>query len=305
MFDDTTLHLTLPGNDPGAEQRLANSVAFADSDGQPDGRGRIRAAHRGQRLKYDPAIGVLKIRGSLHTFAHGHNLGTFTAAEARAACAELAGVLDVPPERLTVHRLEVGLNLPLADSPRQFLESLASHKGRPFVALTPPPKASRPLLYGAHHSEYRVKAYDKGLYSRLQGRCPPNTVAPHLLRFEVVFERQRPMLAVTGLSTLTLADLPRPQVMAAFAKHLQTQWNVTQRRQYMNYADLSLSDAALLHAATDVAFWEIMRATQPRNTYARNKARATALLRERTEPHPYDSVFARELASIIQLTAAA
>ena len=304
MYDNTTLHLTLPGNGPGAEQRLANSAAFADYDGQPDGRGRIRAAHRGLRLKYDPATGFLQVRGSLHTFAHGHNLGTFTAAEARAACAELAGVLDAPPERLTVHRLEVGLNLPVADSPRQFLESLSSHKGRPFAALTPPPKASRPLLYGAHHSEYRIKLYDKGAYSRLQGRHPPNTAAPHLLRCEVVFEKQRPMLTVTGLPTLTLADLPRPPVMAAFANHLHTHWNAIQRRQNMNYADLSLSDAALLHAATDVAFWEIMRATQARNTYARNKARATALLRERTEPHPYDAVFARELASITQLPAA-
>ena len=113
------------------------------------------------------------------------------------------------------------------------------------------------------------------------------------------------MLTITGLSELTLADLRRPSVMTAFANHLHTHWNITQRRQHMNYADLSLADAALLHAATDVAFWEIMRATQPRNTYARNKAKATTLLRGRTEPHPYDAVFARELASITQLAAAA
>ena len=305
VYDNTALHLTLPSNDPGAEQRLARSVAFAESDGQPDERGRIGAVHRGLRLKYSPTTGFLQVRGSLHTFAHGHNLGTFTAAEARAACAELASVLDVPPERLTVHRLEVGLNLPVAESPRQFLESLSSHKNSPFVALKPPAGAARPLEYGAHHAAYRIKIYDKGLYSRLQGRHPPNTDAPHLLRYEVVFERQRPMLTVTGLSALTLADLPRPPVMAAIANHLRTHWNDTQRRHHMNYADLSLADAALLHAATDVAFWEIMRATQARSTYARNKARATALLRERTEPHPYDAVFARELASITQLAVAA
>jgi hypothetical protein len=266
VYDNATLHLTLPGNDPGAEQRLANSLAFAESDGQADERGRIGATHRGLRLKYAPVTGFLQVRGSLHTFAHGHNLGTFTAAEARAACAELAGVLDVPPKRLTVHR---------------------------------------PLEYGAHHAAYRLKFYDKGAYSKLQGRHPPNNAAPHLLRYEVVFERQRPMLTVTGLSELTLADLPRPPVMTAFANHLRLHWNVTQRRQHMNYADLSLADAALLHAATDVAFWEAMRATQARSTYTRNKAKATALLRERTEPHPYDAVFARELESITHLAAAA
>ena len=303
MYDNAALHLTLPGNDPGAEQRLARSVAFAESDGQPDERGKIRASYRGFRFKY--ANGFLQAWGSLHTFAHGHNMGTFTATEVRAACTELANVLDMPPEKVTVHRLEVGLNLPVSDSPRSFLESLTSHKNSPFTALKPPTGAARPLEYGAHHAAYRLKFYDKGAYGRLQGRHPPNTAAPHLLRYEVVFERMRPMLTITGLSELTLADLPRPPVMAAFANHLRTHWNATQRRQHMNYADLSLADAAMLHAATDVAFWEIMRVTQARNTYARNKARATTLLRERTEPHPYDAVFARELASITQPATAA
>ena len=299
MFDDTTLHLTLPGNDTSAEQRLARSVAFAESDGQPDERGRIGAAHRGLRLKYSPATGFLQVRGSLHTFAHGHNLGTFTAAEARAACAELASVLDVPPERLTVHRLEVGVNLPVADSPRLFLESLASHKGSPFTALKPPAGAARPLEYGAHHSEYRLKYYNKSEYSRRKGRCLPNTVAPHLLRYEVVFECQRPMRKVTGLSGLTLADLPRPHVMTAFANHLRLHWSATKRRQILDYADLSLAEAALLHAAADPSFWQAMRANQARSTYDRNKAKATALLRQRTAPHPYDAVFARELERLL------
>ena len=305
MYDNATLHLTLPGNDSGAQQRLARSVAFAGSDGEPDERGRIGAAYRGLRVKFSPATGFLQIRGSLHTFAHGHNMGTFAAHEARAACLELADVLDMPPDWFTVHKLEVGVNLPVPDSPRSFLESLASHKNSPFVALSPPPKANRPLLYGAHHSAYRVKFYDKGAYSRLQGCQLPSTAAPHLLRYEVVFKQARPMLTVTGLSALTLADLPRPPVMAAFANHLRTHWNTTQRRQHMNYADLSLADAALLHAATDVAFWEAMRATQPRSTYARNKAKSTALLRERTEPHPYDAVFAHELERLTQLPNAA
>ena len=295
MYDNAHLSLTLPSNDPGAESRLANAVAFGDADGQPDSQGWIRTRHRGLRVEYRPETRRLRVRGSLHSFAHGDNLDTFAAPDVGAACAELSEVLSMPADRLTVHKLEVGVNLPLPTSPRPFLESLTSHKGSPFTALNPPKGASRPLAYGAHHADYRLKLYDKGTYSRLQGRYPPDTAAPHLLRYELVFECQRPMRTVTGLASITLADLPHPPVMAAFAAHLRTHWSLTQRRQHMSYDNLSLADAALLHAAADLAFWDAMRATQPRSTYTRNRSKANKLLRQRTEPHPYEAVFAHEL----------
>ena len=301
MFDRVAIHLKLPSNDPGAEPRLARSVAFAEADDELDKRGRVRASHRGFRFRY--ANGFLQAWGSLHTFAHGHNLGIFTATNVRAAILEFAGALDVPPEKLTIHGLEVGVNLPVAESPRLFLESLASHKGSPFAALKPPAGAARPLEYGAHHSEYRLKYYNKGIYSRRKGRFLPDTVAPHLLRYEVVFECLRPMRKITGLAELTLADLPRPPIMAAFANQLRFHWSATKRHQILDYDDLSLAEAALLHAAADPAFWQAMRASQARSTYDRNKAKATALLRQRTAPHPYDAVFARELERLLQLPA--
>ena len=303
MYDNTHLHLTLP--DEAAERRLAGSEAFAGADGQPDHRGRIRAAYRGLRLEYAPETRFLRVRGSPHTFAQGDNSGTFTASEVATACRDLAGALDMPAEWLTVHKLEVGVNLPVADSPRAFLESLASHKNSPFTAFKPPAGAARPLEYNAYHAAYRVKVYDKEAYNRSHGRYPPSTATPHLLRYELVFERMRPMCTVTGLPILTLADLPRPPVMAAFAAHLRTHWNLTQRRDPMNYTSLSLFDAALLHAANDVAFWKAMQQGQPRNTYARNRAKAKALLLERAKPHPYDATFARELAQLTRFAPAA
>ena len=295
MYDNTGLRIALPGNDPSAEQRLARSVAFAGTDGLPDKRGRIRADHRGMRLEYIPESRVLLLRGSLHTFVHGDNLGHFAPSEVAAACAELAQVVDMPADQLTVNWLEVGLNLPVADSPRSFLESLASHKSSPFTARDPPTWASRPFEYNAHHGAYRVKYYDKGTYSRRQGRHLPPNAAPHLLRYELVYKQKRPIATVTGLPAPTLADLPRPPVMAAFAAQLRIHWSKTKRRDYLNYADLPLANAALLHTATDAAFWRLMQASQPRTTYARNKGRATALLEERTGAHPYDAVFYREV----------
>jgi len=295
VYDNAHLSLTLPAGDLSAEGRLAYSKAFEGSDGQPNGKGWVRSEYRGARFEFHPEQRRVRVRGSLHTFAHGDNIGRFTAPDIAATCIELAEVLDMPARWLEVHKLEVGVNLPLPTSPRPFLESLTSHKGSPFTALNPPPGASRPLAYGAHHSAYRLKFYDKGTYSRLQGRQPPPTAAPHLLRYEMVFERQRPMLTVTGLPTLTLADLPRPPVMAAFASHLRKHWNLTRHRQHLNYNGLPLANAVLLHAASDSAFWEAMRSTQPRNTYTRNRTKASRLLHERTEPHPYGVIFTQEL----------
>jgi hypothetical protein len=239
------------------------------------------------------------VRGSLHTFAHGHNAGRFTAPEIGAACAELAEALAMPPAWLTVRRLEAGVNLRVPTAPRPFLESLVSHKKSRFTALNPPPGAVRPLEYGAFHSAYRLKFYDKGAYARLKGEPHP---PGHLLRFEVVYTQARPLLTAIGQNTLTLADLPRPPVLAAVAAHLRLHWNTTQRRTPLDYTGLSLSDSALLHAATDLAFWEAMRRTQPRATYQRNRARAAQLLqhlKQRTEPHPFEAVLAHELEALV------
>jgi hypothetical protein len=286
------LHFLLPN--AAAEQRLARGPAFAHSSGEPDKYGRLRAAYRGLRLEYAPATRWGRIRGSLHTFAHGHNAGLFTAPEIGAACAELAEALAMPPTWLTVRRLEAGVNLRVPTAPRPFLESLVSHKKSRFTALNPPAGAVRPLEYGAFHSAYRLKFYDKGAYARLKGNPSPPS---HLLRFEVVYTQARPLLTAIGLTSLTLADLPRPPILAAVAAHLRLHWQHTQRRTPLDYTGLSLSDAALLHAATDVSFWEAMRTSQPKATYQRNRARAAQLLgqlQHRTTAHPYEAVFARE-----------
>lgn len=297
VYDNTHLHFLLP--DAEAEQRLARAPAFAQSSGEPDERGRVRTTYRGLRLEYAPATRWGRVRGSLHTFAHGHNLGRFTAPEIGVACAELAETLAMPPEWLTVRRLEAGVNLLVPTAPRPFLESLVSHKQSRFTALNPPPGAARPLEYGAFHSAYRLKFYDKGAYARLKGEPHP---PGHLLRFEVVYTQARPLLTATGLTTLTLADLPRLPVLAAVAAQLHLHWQQTRRRTPLDYTDLSLSDSALLHAATDLDFWEAMRVSQHKATYQRNNARAAQLLvqlKQRTGAHPFEAVFARELERLV------
>ncbi|MCR5889451.1 hypothetical protein LRS06_17075 [Hymenobacter sp. J193] len=298
VYDNTHLHFQLPAAGTGAELRLARAPAFATCSGEPDEQGRLTAIYRGLRLEYVPATGWGRVRGSLHTFAHGHNTGPFGWMEAALACDELAVALAMPPDWLTVRRLEVGLNIPVPTPPREFLQSLVSHKKSLFTALKPPAGAARPLEYSAFHEAYRLKFYDKGTYARLQGQPHP---PGHLLRFEVVYSRARPLQQLTGYAPLTLADLPRPLVLAAFQEQLRLQWYRTQRLTPMDYTGLSLADSALIHAANDPAFWEAMRKSQPRATYTRNHARARRLLeqlRQRAEAHPFDVAFERGLEGL-------
>jgi hypothetical protein len=153
----------------------------APATGGPGGP-RIRASYRGLRLDYWPELQRGRVRGSLHSFAYGHNAGPFSPAAVGLACRELAGAVGIAPELLLVQRLEAGLNLTLPNAPGPLLEALTHHKGRPFVGVVPPARAPRPLEYVAFHTDYRIKVYDKGTYSRLSNAAgPPWEPLPRLL----------------------------------------------------------------------------------------------------------------------------
>ncbi|UOG76819.1 hypothetical protein MTX78_09510 [Hymenobacter tibetensis] len=299
MYDSLNARSTLP--DEEAEQHLARSPAFLDNDGATDAKGWVRVQRRGMRIDYKPDSRELRVRGSLQTFAQGHNLGTFTAPQVHQACTDLAAYVGLPPDSLRIVGLEAGVNIPVATSPRPFLESLASHKTAPFAATKPPHGATRPLEYGAYHSDYWVKVYDKGKYSQLQGRSLPATGPPHLARYEVVYRRARPLVQLTGLAQLTLADLPKPEVLAVVLADIQRHWNLIQHRHHMQDSDfdgLTFSEAALLAVADNTAFWEAMRKKQAPSTYKRNRARAKELLAQRAEVNPYDDALNKELARL-------
>ncbi|WP_324675543.1 hypothetical protein [Hymenobacter sp. GOD-10R] len=299
MIDETRFRGKIDPNDHVSVHRLSRSPAFYEATSEPDERGRIRSAYRGFRLDYFYATGEIQGKGSLQSFAQGSNVARFTAQEIKAACIDLASAVDLPPEQLQISRLEAGVNLPLAESPKEFLAGLMSHQKALFTATDPPSKATRPLLYNAYHTERRLKFYDKGEYNRLQGRPLSPDGPPHLLRYEIAYQRAKILQRLTGLPELTLANLYEPQVLEALANDLVKQWECTQRHQLMNYNGLSLAEATLLHVATDTAFWEAMRKTLPRSTYERNRSRAQALLQQRREPHLYDQVFARELNELL------
>ena len=185
MYDFLQFRFDLPPC-TDAERLLATAPALAAAElatatGGPGGP-HLKASYRGLRLDYWPALRRGRVRGSLHSFAYGHNAGPFPPAAVALACRELAAAVGVAPELLLVQRLEAGLNLVLPTAPRPLLERLTQHKGRPFVAVVPPARAPRPLEYVAFHTDYRLKLYDKGTYARLSNTIgPPWVPLPGLL----------------------------------------------------------------------------------------------------------------------------
>ena len=315
MYDFLQFRFDLPG--PEAERELAAAPALATAvlanrTGGPGGP-RLRADYRGLRLDYWPDLRRGRVRGSLHSFAYGHNAGPFPPAAVALACRELAAAVGVAPELLQVQRLEAGLNLALPTAPRPLLEALTHHKGRPFVAVVPPARASRPLEFVAFHSLYRLKLYDKGTYVKLSQpngplwlplpglpvefrdqyapACPcegllldsitvqnrtstASQLPPHLLRLEAVYLRARALLLPGLPGPLTLADLPAPATLAIFAQQLRRLWAETQHRAAMEFPpDLTPNEAALLVAGASADFWNAIRPTAAPATYQRARAR--------------------------------
>ena len=72
----------------------------------------LKVRNNGVRIEYRPeANGLVKIKLSLHSFHHGHNLGRFTVPEIRLACANLAAFVGLHEEEMRVVGLEAGVNM--------------------------------------------------------------------------------------------------------------------------------------------------------------------------------------------------
>jgi hypothetical protein len=301
MYDYVSLKFELPSPDSVGEATLAASPAFEAATGGEDAQGWqfIKAIYRGLRIEYKPGRHYGFVRGSLHSFAQGSNVGAFTAADVTRACSELAAALCLPTEAFEVRRMEVGVNLASQSSPREFLDSLLCHKQKPFTALSPPAGETHPLELEACYGSYRPKYYDKGRYEARQGR--PLMPGQHLMRFEVKFTRAVEAQKVAGRARLTLADLQSPDVWAAFADCLLKHWNLTTRRPKMDYRNMSFDDGLLLQSVDNLAFWEAMKVTTSLSTYKRKRARLRRLLAAASEqagPHPYDTLIGAQIEAL-------
>ncbi|UOG74333.1 hypothetical protein MTX78_19715 [Hymenobacter tibetensis] len=300
MYDCLHLRFTLRPKEPGYGAFQASlALRLGTRTRQEPTRWQLR--YRGLRLDYWPQTGRGRIRGSLHTFFHGHNSGSFLAAEVSVASQQLANAFGLPAHVLEVERLEVGVNLPLPTAPTRFLDSLLVHKGSRFYPQEPPVGTSRPLLFVATHLDYRVKAYDKGKYNRVQGTTIRHT-PPHLLRFEVAYTRARPLQRLLQCTTLTLETIALPAAVQQLAQALRQHWYDVEHQFEPDFSGLDFQDMLLLHAATAPTLWQAARQIVPARTLSRHRAKSRQLrqLAEHSSPlATYHQRFEQQMACLL------
>lgn len=302
MYDNLNSSFEIPSDDNETEKRMAASPAFANCTGEVDEDSHycIKAFYRSMRIEYFPYKKSGRVRGSLHSFALGHNRGSFTAEMVKNACAELAQELGIPADLLRVYKLEIGVNIHTPTSPEAFLHSLLHHKRKPFWPISPPRNATRPFQFEATYREYRIKFYDKGAYDRSKGYL--SQPYQPLMRFELVLSSRRRLLEIVKQQDLTLADLARPALLQLFSHYLSEQWRLVQRKTPMRFIGQTIQEAILLHAVHTPEVWTDTKPTTPPSTFTYYRRKCDGLwkhFRSQAKPHLFDTLFTESLHKLL------
>lgn len=150
---------------------------------------------RDKNLKFRYAGTTLRIAGSLHKFAHGHNYDTFTYSEMINVLLYLEKKLSVPLDRFHIAGVEIGANLLLEETPMKYIETLYEHKGNRFFPLRPMSGSSSIKGCVCSMSEYPIVFYDKmAEFFKKDGRIKKVDrikYPSNILRYEVRLSRKQ------------------------------------------------------------------------------------------------------------------
>ncbi|GGB01826.1 hypothetical protein [Puia dinghuensis] len=157
-----------------------------------------RASFRGLNMELKPAATGyrLTINGSLHKYHNGgeHNADAFPFTGLLDTISGLCAAIGVMPDRLELHGIEIGLNIPLPFTPLRVLNNAVCYKNKPFQLIHKRNKRKGLLccLW-----DYDIKLYDKAAQS--------DTDCGDLLRFEVKVNKMRYLdgYGLTHLEALT------------------------------------------------------------------------------------------------------
>jgi hypothetical protein len=145
--------------------------------------------------------GMVEVTGSLHKYANGgeHNHDDFTFDRLQETVEEVSALLRTPPEKVTIHNIEFGVNIAIHTPPFRFLDNILNYRFRlPDVRSF----GGRGYLKQWQHQNFIVKVYDK----KQQYHLDTNT-----LRFEV---KVMAMAYFKNVEVRTMADLLDSQKLA-------------------------------------------------------------------------------------------
>jgi len=196
MFDGINALYKIPERDSRIAALTCWEVLINEQTGQKVNDSKA-AVFRGLHLTHKPsAHGGYNfiIKGSLHKWfnAGTDNAGRFSMADVQTAVNSFCYVFEIAPERVELHGLEIGINIPLPFPALRILKNAICYKGRSF---TPMDKRNVRLGIVCSLSDYEVKMYDKAVQSKTSG---------NMLRLEVKVNKMR-FLNAYGFDSL--ADL--------------------------------------------------------------------------------------------------
>lgn len=137
------------------------------------------------------------LKGSLHKYKNEgkHNYDDFTWDEVFQVVDELSETLGIKIQDLPLINLEWGINVETEMPPKQILSGLVMHHGCRFDKMYVNPGTH----YVCSHSQFNLKAYDKGVQNRL---------AQNLLRIEISANKSK---FINKLGVYKIGDLNRPE----------------------------------------------------------------------------------------------
>ncbi len=167
-----------------------------------------RGNYKGLRITHYKSSSTLRVEGSLHKLAKGNNYCRYTFSEAVETLQGLSTILEIPLSKFIITSIEVGVNVSMEEDPMRYVETLAYHKGNPFLLMHP--RTGSTTICGAKcsMSEYWIKFYDKIADFVKDEKIPiekRDELPRNILRYEVKFTKSQ--LQTFGFKNPTAENL--------------------------------------------------------------------------------------------------
>jgi len=201
--------------------------------------------------------GLVEVTGSLHKYANDghHNHDQFTFERLCQTVREVSDLLHVPPDLLSLHNVEFGVNVALPMLPSQFLDSILNYRFKlPDVRTF----SGRGHLKQWVHQNYIVKVYDKKRQYRLSA---------NILRFEV---KVMAMAHLECVEVRTMADLLDKGKLAVLGGLLSKTYDGLMIGEKLHTGQMTAPERRIYEKGMNPNFWRDLPNRKQR-TYYRTK----------------------------------
>lgn len=215
--------------------------------------GKLIAKLRNLIITINPS-GLVEITGSLHKFANGgmYNYDDFTYIRLVETIKELATLLDISPERLSIHNVEFGVNIILPTSPTTFLDSVLNYRFKLPERIY---FSGKGYMIKWKQQNYIVKVYDKKHQYRLD---------TNVLRFEV---KTIAMAHLAEVEVWTLADLLDVSKLRLMGVKLCETYKGLMIEEKLDTAKMSRPEQRIYEQGINPNFWRDLTDRKQRNYY--------------------------------------